>query len=285
MDLPTLAKETGLSERLVKDGIKRLKHAGIPIKFSRKDDFYRLPWPTGPVKLDLSPKALFLLKMAISRGVDVGEELNLVDQIIDSTDTLPVFDHGPAYGIGQGVNPGLKEHFKVIQQARRAKKCLVFLYEAPGKDADIRTVEPIYLYHTPISWYLISYCIDRHDLRSFKLARMKHLKVTKESIEERPFMLSEFLGDAWWVQKGKVPMMVEVLFLGEAEKSIMEYKFHASQECRGTSEGTLVTWKLSYLGEFASWLLQWAGQIKIISPEPLKKELQSRIDQYLKHNS
>lgn len=276
-DMPELVRQSGVNERLIKDGIKRLKQAGIPIKFSRRTDTYKLDWPSNPIKVELSPKALFLLKMAIAAGEEVGEELELVDQIIESSDALPVFDQGPAYGIGQGIQPNLREFFRVIQKARRDGNCVMFLYHSRDKKSEIRTVEPAYLYHTPVSWYLIAFCTDRQDFRSFKLARMEHIKPSPLESTERPFNLKEFLGDSWWIQKGDKPVEVKVLFTGDAAKSILEYRFHASQSHAVTDEGTLVTWKLSYLGEFTSWLMQWMGQFKVIAPAELSEGIKNKI--------
>jgi predicted DNA-binding transcriptional regulator YafY len=73
---------------------------------------------------------------------------------------------------------------------------------------------------------------------------------------------------------------VKVLFQGEAAKTILEYNFHKSQEMNVKKNGTLVTWQLSYLGEFASWLMQWCGSFKILEPNELKEELDRRIKGY-----
>jgi predicted DNA-binding transcriptional regulator YafY len=279
-DMAELVDMSGVNERLIKDSIKRLKEAGVPVRYSRKDDCYRLDWPSNPLKVELSPKALFLLKMAISSGKEVGEELELIDQVIESSDLLPIYDQGPAYGIGQGVQAELKEHFRVIQQARKNSSCLTFLYQPLNKEAEIRTVEPVYLYHTPVSWYLIGYCKDRDDFRSFKLARMGHLKASPLKSQDRSFDLKSFLGDSWWIQKGNEPVQVKVLFIGDAAKSILEYKYHASQSHEITSEGTIITWQLSYLGEFTSWLMQWMGQFKILSPPHLIQNVDHRIKRH-----
>ena len=279
-DMPEIVRQSGVNERLVKDGIKRLKQAGIPIKYSRKDDTYKLDWPSNPIKVELSPKALFLLKLATSAGEEVGKELELIDKMIESPDALPIFDQGPAYGIGQGIQPSLRDHFKTIQKAKKDKTCVTFLYHSRGNKVEIRVVEPVYLYHTPVSWYLIAFCTEKQDFRSFKLARMEHIKSSPLESKDRPFNLREFLGDSWWIQKGDCTVDVKILFTGESAKAILEYRFHASQKHEITEEGTLVTWQLSYLEEFTSWLMQWIGNFKVIEPAAINDIIRKKIQEH-----
>ncbi|HPO91295.1 MAG TPA: hypothetical protein PLJ44_09325, partial [Victivallales bacterium] len=64
--------------------------------------------------------------------------------------------------------------------------------------------------------------------------------------------------------------------------SIREYKFHKTQKLEFIPDGTLASWQLSYLDEFACWLLQWLGNIKIIEPTELKKIISQKINNHLK---
>ena len=168
----------------------------------------------------------------------------------------------------------------MISKAKSDNVCLDFLYTAPSKGPEIRTVDPVYLFHTPVSWFLIAFCLERKNFRAFKLARISSPRLSHASGENIPFDLKSFLGDAWWLQKGGAPKTVKVLFKGEAAQTIQEYNFHASQELLTQSDGTLATWRLSHLDEFASWLLQWLGHFEVIEPIELNEILEERIRLY-----
>ena len=163
----------------------------------------------------------------------------------------------------------------------------MFFYKSVSSEQNIRIVHPYKLIHTPISWYLVAFCEERLDFRNFKLARIEQLKIINSIYKKHPFDLKKHLGDAWWVQfdpkKINNPYHIKVLFKGETAQSVKEYKFHDSQQIEETDNGTLVSWKLSYLKEFASWLMQWLGNIKILEPAELKEIINKRIEKFRTH--
>ncbi len=279
---------TSDNERIFASDVSRLKNTGLKIRYLRKLDRYEVIWPDNFKPIRLNSEEYFYVYYMIHSMVSENPELKSVEDklsLMISEDSDPVFDCGPAYGISQNITESLAEILNTLRKAIIETKKVCFFYKSISGESSIRIVHPYKLIHTPISWYLVAFCEERNAFRNFKLARIEQLKTISSEYKKTPFNTKEHLGDAWWVRfdpkRLNNPYHIKVLFKGETAQSIKEYKFHNSQHSEDTDEGTIMTWKLSYLGEFASWLMQWLGSIEILGPLELKEIVNKRIK---KHN-
>lgn len=279
-----LPETLGCTHRAMTCDINRLKSIGFSLQYSRASKTYKVNWPTTETTIRLPPAELFycyyILSLLEKKSTQLSE---LKARMFMSTlpESSPIYDCGPAYGISQNVNGLGNELLEVLSEAIQTRHKIAFLYEKTNGEAELREVYPYKLLHTPISWYLAGWDEDRKDFRKFKLARMSFPKTLKESFVRQPFDLQELIGDAWWVQFDKErlsnPYEIKVLFKGEAAKAIREYNFHKTQTYKLHAKGAVVTWRLSYLNEFASWLMQWLGQIEIIACDELIEMIENKI--------
>jgi proteasome accessory factor B len=221
--------------------------------------------------------------MGISSSHD--EELKTKLKLTMANEADSVLDGTEVYGVAQNLfisNPLLTN----IKEAIHEHLKVVFYYKSLSSAASLRIVHPYKLIHTPVSWYLLGYCEDRKNFRNFKLTRIDKFKVMNDKFHPHKFNLSELIGDSWWLrydpEKLENPYKVKVLFTDEAALSIKEYIFHSSQKIQDHKNGTIVEWELSYLGEFASWLMQWMPDFEIESPKELKNIINQRISEYQK---
>lgn len=270
--------------------IKRLKNMGLELKYSRSQQNYTVYWPETIVDVKFLPHEFFYVLYCLKNIAAEHNELNTVAEKLElqlSNETDPVYDCGPAYGIAQNITADITAILTILKRAVSRQFKLVFFYKSQTSDHDIRIVHPYKLIHTPISWYLVGYCEERHDFRNFKLSRMRQIKILSDHFNPRRFQLKKHLGDAFWLRYDPTridnPHLIKILFTGDAAATIKEYKFHSSQTVEPTPRGTVVTWQLSYLGEFASWLMQWLGTFEIIENDKLKQIINVKIAKNSKH--
>ena len=274
-------------ERVLASDVSRLKKTGLKIRYLRKSDKYEVNWPDNFKPIRLNSEEYFYVYYMIHSMVSENPNLKSVEDklsLMISEDSDPVFDCGPAYGISQNITESLSAILNTLRKAIINTNKVCFFYKSASGEPAIRIVHPYKLIHTPISWYLVAFCEERQAFRNFKLARMEQLKTISSDYKKVPFNIKEHLGDAWWVQhnpkKQINPYKVRVLFKNETAQTVKEYKFHDSQQIKDSDRGTIITWKLSYLGEFASWLMQWLGSIEILQPKELKEIIDKRIEKF-----
>ncbi len=280
-----IIKKLYSNKRNLSSDITRLKKLGIELKYSRNNKNYSLHWPENILSIKFSPQEFFYILYCIKHISEENHELDSVAEKLElmlSQETEPVYDCGPAYGISQNITADLADLLKILKRAISKHQKVVFFYKSQSSKNEIRIVHPYKLIHTPISWYLVAYCEERKGIRNFKLARISQIKALTDHYNKKEFNLEKHLGDAFWLRHDPAridnPHIVKILFTGNAADAIKEYKFHSSQTIEETTNGTIVTWKLSWLHEFATWLMQWLGTFKILENDELKKIIQNKIN-------
>jgi predicted DNA-binding transcriptional regulator YafY len=184
--------------------INRLKKMGLELKYSRSQQNYTVHWPENIVDVKFSPHEFFYVLYCLKNISEEHPELNTVAEKLElllSNETDPVYDCGPAYGIEQNITEDIAGILKLLKQAISRRFKVVFFYCSQSSDDEIRIVHPYKLIHTPISWYLVGFCEERHDFRNFKLARMSQIKILSDHYKPRQFNLTKHLGDAFWLRQ------------------------------------------------------------------------------------
>ena len=284
MSRDELARALKYDSRSLAADITRLRKCGVGIRFSRKNGIYSVEWPDETIAYRFSSEEYFQVFYVLKQ---LGEGDNTLTKKLAlplSPETNPCYDVGPAYGIQQNINADLLDLMDTLKDAIKYGFKAFFLYHGLGEAASIRSVHPYRLIHTPVSWYLVGFCEKRGCFLNFKLSRMEHLKLQRQHFRRRDFDIRAHLGDAWWLRSDPArlanPYVLRVRFKGEAAKTIREYKFHPSQTCHDEGGAVVVEWRLSYLGEFTSWLMQWLADIEVLEPVELRRAIAGRIKSY-----
>jgi predicted DNA-binding transcriptional regulator YafY len=102
----------------------------------------------------------------------------------------------------------------------------------------------------------------------------------KAAVIPREFNLRDYFGNAWSVYRGTDSHDVELLFEKGAADIVTETIWHHTQKARRHSNGTVtLTFTVDGLDEIVRWIVGWAGRVKVIAPEALKKKV---VDQHRK---
>ena len=282
-----LAVLMGYSSNALSADLFKLRKMGLDIKHSRKTDTYTIQFPQkDEISLKLTKEEFFYV-LNIMNNVTKTINLPLISQKLESAlsdEADPIFDCGPAYGIGSSITSGIAPLINALSEAIYNKNKVVIVYNKLDGKSDMRVIYPYKLIHSPTSWYVLAYCEDKCDFRKFKLARIESIKPLNDKFKKIPFNIKEYLGDAWWIQYDEkrlnTPYPIKILFKNEAASAIKEYNFHKTQQLTNRPEGTMAQWKLSYLNEFASWLMQWLPNIEIQEPQELKDMIEKKIKKY-----
>lgn len=168
-------------------------------------------------------------------------------------------------------------NLKVFDQLARAAaegRQLLLKYRKPGSSAaEKRAVDPYHLANVNGDWFLFGYCHLRKAIRTFAPARIKAVKVTGKRFQRpKDFSIERALRDSFGVHSGREEFKVVIRFNELVADYIREKKWHASQQLRELSNGGVeITLKLSSLIEVQRWILNWAGNARVIEPPELQR--------------
>lgn len=169
--------------------------------------------------------------------------------------------------------------FESLSKAVLRSLEIAFEYKKLGSSRyEQRGVQPYHLACIENQWYLFAFDLERQQLRTFVLSRMRAVKLTTTKFK-RPadFEISKHLGASFGVFTGKGYYKIRIQFDEFAARLVSERRWHASQKLKpmgkdGT-EGIEMTLELSDLEEITRWILSWGGHARVLAP----KELQTRV--------
>ena len=149
-----------------------------------------------------------------------------------------------------------------------------------GSRHELRRVQPYHLASIENQWYLFGFDLDRNQLRTFVLGRMRAVQLTTAKFK-RPvdFEISKHLGSSFGVFTGKGHFQIRLQFDAFAARLVSERQWHASQKIKPLGktgdEGIELTLELGDLEEITRWVLSWAGHVRVLAPKELKERVRS----------
>jgi len=166
--------------------------------------------------------------------------------------------------------------FQVVSDAVRKSVVLEFEYKKLNASSfEKRTVEPYHLACIQNQWYCFGHDINRREMRTFVLARMRNAVGTGQSFtQSKKFSLQDHLKDSLGVFSAKGKHNICIRFDKFAAQLVRERVWHPSQQIQELTGGEVefrVT--LSSLHEIEPWVLSWGEHAKVIGPTDLVKRL------------
>lgn len=171
---------------------------------------------------------------------------------------------------------GLSRQVETLSAAIRQRRLVSFRYTAPGGES-LRRVEPHRLLYRLSAWYLLGFCRERQDFRTFKLPRMTQL----EALEER-FILREIPPErltfrGYFGQEGTV---LRALFdPAAAYRLVEEYGegcFSPMADGRLLLERKFVSYE-----NLREWVLSFGDRAEVLEPQALREDLRRQAENLL----
>jgi predicted DNA-binding transcriptional regulator YafY len=137
-----------------------------------------------------------------------------------------------------------------------------------------RAVQPYHLACIESLWYLFGFDLDREQLRTFALPRIRNVRVSKTKFR-RPadFSIGNLLEKSFGVfskpSKGKIN--VRIRFDAFSGQLVQERLWHRSQKMKHLAGGRLeLSLTLGNLEEIERWILSWGSHAEVLTPAELK---------------
>lgn len=171
-------------------------------------------------------------------------------------------------------NPAVSQNLHTLQQALAQSRLICFDYSTRYLVDSSRRTEPHQLILKESSWYLRAFCLDRQDFRTFKLSRMRGLRLLEETFLPRPFE-DEVQDFKEWQHQNK--MTVELLVDNCLQERMLD--FCRPDQIRQTPEGLLHVHMYFVDSDMGYGVILSLGHhCKVLSPPAVQEELIRRIE-------
>lgn len=158
----------------------------------------------------------------------------------------------------------------VIEQAYETEQCLRLTYAAPNKPISERVVEPHLFWVHAGRPYLVAYCLEANEFRTFALQRVRSATLLDETFERRTdFDPQSFIDRGFGVFQGDTHDFV-VRFEPSVAHLTRERRWHTTQEvCDNPDGSATLQFTSAGLPEVAGWVVSFGGAVRAESPSEL----------------
>jgi len=163
---------------------------------------------------------------------------------------------------------GLSLQVETLSDAIREGRLVRFRYFAPGGDS-LRRVEPHRLLYRLSAWYLLGFCRERQDFRTFKLARMTRLETLEERFTPREIPPERLTFREYFGQEG---VLLRALFAPEAAYRLVE---EYGEGCFSPQEDGRLLLERRFVSRenMREWVLSFGDGAEVLEPRALREEL------------
>ena len=169
--------------------------------------------------------------------------------------------------------------FDAVSRAVLESREILFHYQKLGStQMELRRARPYHLGCVENQWYCFAFDLDRGQLRTFALPRMRAVKATAMRFQvPADFSVSRYLGQSFGVfsaPAGARPQRVRIRFDAWAARLIGERVWHESQLLRPLAGGEVeLAVELGSLEEIERWILSWGEHAEVLAPRRLRLRL------------
>ncbi len=269
-----LAARFGVSERTMFRDLAVLEELRVPIV--HEDGGYRLIEGATLRPLSLSPLEWSLLRLALDsralrRSSTLARRLEILGAKLDALH--PDDDAGVATLAGLDRSGALAgSAFSGLETAmiRHRSADIDYVSLRSGKRR-WRRVDPWSLFHRAEAWYLLGWCHEAKEARTFRLDRVAAVRMREETFAApEGFDLEEFLGHAWSLYRSEEPREMVIRFDAKLAPLVGNARHHEGERIERLPDGGLeyrVT--LAHLEEIARWVVTFGGDAQAIAPPEL----------------
>lgn len=172
---------------------------------------------------------------------------------------------------------------KINYSMNRGRTLSINYFSINKSSLTIRKVDPYNLIFKSGAWYIIGYCHMKEHVETFKVSRIKGLKITDE-IYMRPhnFSLKEYLEQHWGIFRGE-KTKITVKFSKEVNSLITDTKWHANEEIKSLEDGSvLFNIYIDETDDIKKWIMSFGKEAEVIEPHGLREEIKQEIEEMFK---
>ncbi|HRE41256.1 MAG TPA: WYL domain-containing protein [Ignavibacteria bacterium] len=146
-----------------------------------------------------------------------------------------------------------------------------------------REITPVGIHNTGKTFHIHAFeNDDENNLKIFSIQKIFDIKFTNKISSHKEFPnLYNFYKNSWGSYTGGELVKVELEFKKETGEKIREKILVDNQEFIETENRFILKFEVKLSMEFVSWVMGWGGEVKVIKPETLKKEVLKKAKQLI----
>ena len=171
-------------------------------------------------------------------------------------------------------------YFNDLKNSILERRIAEFDYYGSSGEKTRRSIEPIQLWFKFRAWYIKGFCLTRQEMRTFKLTRIKNLKITNKHFNTRDLSVTN---PDVWPEKDKKQKILSLKFKIDPEMSYRIFDEFDESMITKQSDGSYIVsakWPEDYW-MYGS-LLAFGEHLEVLEPKSVRKVLKNKITKITK---
>ncbi|MFD2698975.1 helix-turn-helix transcriptional regulator [Paenibacillus shunpengii] len=170
---------------------------------------------------------------------------------------------------------------QVIQAILEEKRVKVQYHTQSRNELTEREIAPYYLVPRDQRFYLIGYCHQAEEIRTFRLSRFRSMEMTETHFDRRDFNLKSYMKNTWSIERGEQQIHFKVKFSADVARYIKEEELFISPKMKDMKDGSLLfEVTLNHDREFLNWLSQYGPDAEILEPVSYRDVMRERLEKW-----
>lgn len=173
--------------------------------------------------------------------------------------------------------------YQVIQAIVEEKTINVVYHTQSRNQQTEREIDPYYLVPRDQRFYLIGYCHQAKDIRTFRLSRFRSMEMTSRTFERGDFNLKNYMKNTWSIERGEEQIHFKVKFSPDVARYIKEEEMFVRPRMKDLPDGSLLfEVTLNHDREFMNWVSQYGPDAEILAPVSYRERMKERLERWRK---
>ena len=175
---------------------------------------------------------------------------------------------------------GSADYFNDFKTAILEQRIAEFDYYSTQGEKTRRRVEPVQLIFKLKAWYVNGFCLYRHDMRLFKLTRVKNLTITKKHFSEREQTINNPDPDSFGKYKKQIiPLKLKIA----PERAFLVFDEFSEEMLEKQADGSLIVSASMPEDEWVyGFILSFGEYIEVLEPAYIREIIKNKSEKIFK---
>lgn len=210
-------------------------------------------------------------KIMATHHKEKARHADVVQQVAD------VIQMGTPLGREQGPN-----FLYPIIQAILSQTSLKAVYHSQGRNKQTeRIIDPYVLVPREQRFYLIGYCHQAGEIRTFRVSRFLSIEGTDIQFDKGSFNVRHYLKNTFSIERGQGQIKFKVRFSPNVARYIQEEEWFVEPRMKLEKDGSLLfEVTLNHDREFLMWINSYGPDVEILEPKSYRDAMRERLERW-----
>ncbi|WP_248928651.1 helix-turn-helix transcriptional regulator [Paenibacillus hamazuiensis] len=170
-----------------------------------------------------------------------------------------------------------------IIQAILQQNTLRAVYHTQSRNKQTeRLIDPYYLIPREQRFYLIGYCHQAKDIRTFRVSRFRDVGITDQKFDKDGFSIRQYMKHTFSIERGNGKLIrFKVRFSPQVARYIKEEEWFVEPKMKDTADGGLLfEVTLNHDREFLMWVNSYGPEAEILEPVSYRDKMREQLERW-----